>query len=135
MIYRENGENLSKRDAMQNKPGYSIFKNALYAWEGLVTAFKTETSFRLELFFGIFIFAAIVWLDIDFYAKSILVVTAMLIPIAELLNSAIENLVDLVTREHHPLAKNAKDMGAAAVLFAVLLHLGCWIAILCKEFC
>ena len=120
---------------MQNKPGYSIFKNANYAWEGLVTAFKTEISFKLELFFGFWIFLAIFMLDLDFYAKAILFVTAVLIPIAELLNSAIENLVDLVTREIHPLAKNAKDMGASAVLLAVLLHLGCWIAILCKEFC
>ncbi len=119
---------------MQNKPGYSIFKNARYAIEGVITAFATETSFRLEIFFGIWIFAAIALLELSFYAKLLLAVTAVLIPVVELLNSAIENLVDLVTREIHPLAKNAKDMGAAAVLLAVLLHLGCWIAILWQEY-
>ncbi len=115
---------------MRNQPRYSIFKNARYAIDGVVSAFKTETSFRLELFFGIFIFLSIVLLPIAFTLKLILSVTAVLIPIVELLNSAIENLVDLVTQQKHPLAKNAKDMGAAAVLFAVLLHLGCWVAVL-----
>ncbi len=119
---------------MQNKPAYSIFKNAQYAIEGVISAFKTENSFKLELFFGVLLTIAIVWLPLSFYGKMILFVTMIIIPIAELLNSAVENLVDLVTQEIHPLAKNAKDMGAAAVLFAVLLHLGCWIAILCKEF-
>jgi diacylglycerol kinase (ATP) len=119
---------------MRNQPKYSIFKNAKYAIDGVVSTFRTETSFKLELFFGFFIFIAIFTLPIDFYARSLLAVTAVLIPIIELLNSAIENIVDLVTQEKHPLAKNAKDMGAAAVLFAVLLHLGCWAAILYKVY-
>lgn len=119
---------------MRNQPKYSIFKNAKYAIDGVVSTFKTETSFKLELFFGFFIFIAIFLLPIDFYGKVILAVTAILIPIVELLNSAIENVVDLVTQQKHPLAKNAKDMGAAAVLFAVLLHLGCWIVILYEAF-
>ncbi len=118
---------------MQNKPKYSIFKNAFYAIEGVKTAFKTETSFKLELFFGLFIFIAIIMLPLPLASKLILFVTAVIIPIAELLNSAVENLVDLVTSDIHPLAKNAKDLGAAAVLFSVLLHLICWIVIIFSE--
>ncbi|HHD83519.1 MAG TPA: diacylglycerol kinase [Campylobacteraceae bacterium] len=120
---------------MRNKPGYSIFKNGSYALQGLLSAFKTETSFKLEIFFGILLTAAILVLNLPFYEKVLLFITLILIPVVELLNSAVENLVDLVTRETHPLAKNAKDMGAAAVLLTLLLHIGCWIAILCKEFC
>ncbi len=118
---------------MRNQPRYSIFKNARYAIDGVIAAFRMETSFKLELFFGIFLIAAILWLPISFYGKMVLVVTMILVPIVELLNSAVENVVDLATREIHPLAKNAKDMGAAAVLFSVLLHLGCWIAIIYRE--
>jgi len=118
---------------MRNQPGYSIFKNAFYAIEGVIAAFRMETSFKLELFFGVFLFAAIIWLPLSFYGKMVLIVTMVLIPIVELLNSAIENVVDLATQEIHPLAKNAKDMGAAAVLFALLLHLGCWIAVVVQE--
>jgi diacylglycerol kinase (ATP) len=118
---------------MRNQPRYSIFKNAKYAIDGVVAAFKMETSFKLELFFGIFLIVAIVWLPFTFYGKMVLMVTLVLIPIVELLNSAIENVVDLATKEIHPLAKNAKDMGAAAVLFSLLLHLGCWITIIYEE--
>ena len=118
---------------MRNQPKYSIFKNAFYAIDGVVAAFKQETSFKLELFFGVLLTIAIIWLPLSFYAKTVLIVTMVLVPIVELLNSAIENVVDLATQEIHPLAKNAKDMGAAAVLFAVLLHLGCWAAVIFKE--
>ena len=119
---------------MRNQPRYSIFKNALYAMDGVRAAFKMETSFKLEVFFGVLLTTAIIWLPMGFDAKMILMVTLILIMITELLNSAIENVVDLASPEIHPLAKNAKDMGAAAVLFSVLLHLGCWIVILVKEF-
>ena len=119
---------------MNNKPRYSIFKNSKYALDGFVHAFKTETSFKLELFFGIFIFIGITLFPFDLTHKLILLVTAFLIPIVELLNSAIENNVDLVTKEIHPLAKNAKDIAATAVLFSVILHLLCWVFILLDFF-
>ena len=115
---------------MNNKPKYSIFKNASYAIDGLVHAIKTESSFKLELLFGIPIFIAIFMIDFTLTHKLILAITAILIPIVELLNSAVENVVDLVTKEIHPLAKSAKDIGATAVLFSVILHISCWIILL-----
>ena len=45
-------------------------------------------------------------------------------------SSAIENIVDLCTKEIHPLAKNAKDIGSTAVMFTIGLHVVCWILIL-----
>ncbi len=115
---------------MNNKPKYSIFKNSMYAIDGLVHAIKTETSFKLELFFGFFIILGIIFFPFSLSYKLILLITLFIIMITELLNSAIENVVDLVTTEIHPLAKAAKDLGATAVLFAVLLHISCWIFIL-----
>jgi diacylglycerol kinase (ATP) len=115
---------------INNKPKYTIFKNASYAIDGLKHAFKTETSFKIELFLGIPIFLAIIMIDTTVTNKLILVVTALLVPIVELLNSAVENVVDLVTKEFHPLAKSAKDIGATAVLFSVILHITCWVVIL-----
>jgi diacylglycerol kinase (ATP) len=53
--------------------------------------------------------------------------------IAELLNSAVENAVDMVTKEFHPLAKAAKDIGATAVLFSVVLHLLIWALVIYEE--
>ena len=116
-----------------NKPKYTIFKNASYALQGLKTAFLNETSFKIELFLAIPIFLAIIMIDTTGTNKLILTSTAFLIAITELLNSAVENVVDLVTKEFHPLAKNAKDIGATAVLFSVVLHLICWITILLGE--
>ncbi len=118
---------------MRNKPNYSIFKNAKYAIDGFVTAFNGEVSFKLELFFGLFITLGIIFLPFTLFSKLILFITFVLILVVELLNSSIENIVDLVTKDIHPLAKNAKDIGATAVLFTVLLHIVCWVVIIYSE--
>jgi diacylglycerol kinase (ATP) len=116
--------------AINNKPKYTIFNNSRYAIEGLIHAIKTETSFKIELFIAVLFFLIIYFLPFELVYKLILIVTFVIILIVELLNSAIENVVDLVTKEIHPLAKSAKDIGATAVLFAILLHLLCWAIIL-----
>ncbi len=115
---------------MRNKPSYSIFKNAKYALDGVITAFDGEVSFKLELFFGFFITLGIVFLPLTLFSKLILFITMVLVMVVELLNSSIENVVDLVTSDIHPLAK---DIGAAAVLFTVVLHLVCWAVIVYSE--
>ena len=115
---------------MQNKPKYNLFKNTKYALDGLITAVKTESSFRLELFCAIFIIAGILYIDTTLTNKLILLVTGILVLIVELLNSAIENVVDLCTKEVHSLAKNAKDIGSTAVMFTITLHVCCWLVIL-----
>ncbi|HHH19843.1 MAG TPA: diacylglycerol kinase [Campylobacterales bacterium] len=111
---------------MNNKPKYTLFKNARYAWEGLVHAIKTETSFKIELGIAFIFFPLIYVLPFELFYKLVLIITYFMIMISELLNSAVENVVDLVTQEHQPLAKTAKDIGATAVLFSVILHLLCW---------
>ena len=115
---------------MNNKPKYHLFKNTKYALDGFVHAIKTESSFRLELLCAVFIIAGIFYIDVSITNKLILLVTGILVLIIELVNSAIENTVDLVTKEHHPLAKNAKDIGSTAVMFSIILHTVCWIVIL-----
>ena len=115
---------------MQNKPKYNLFKNTKYALDGLIIAIKTESSFKLELFCAIFIIAGILYIDTTLTNKLILLVTGILVLIVELINSAIENVVDLVTKEIHPLAKSAKDLGSTAVMFTISLHLICWLFVL-----
>ncbi len=115
---------------MNNKPRYTIFKNSKYAIEGLIYAIKNETSFKIELAVAVIFFPIIYFLDYELIYKLVLIVTFVLILIVELINSSIENVVDLATQEIHPLAKSAKDIGATAVLFAILLHLSCWVIIL-----
>jgi len=115
---------------MNNKPKYHLFKNTQYALEGLIHALKTESSFKLELLAGMIIIPVIFILDMETSSRLVLLVTAFLVLIVELLNSAVENVVDLVTTDIHPLAKSAKDIGATAVMFSISLHVICWGVIL-----
>ena len=115
---------------MNNKPKYHLFKNTRYAIDGFFYALKTESSFKLELFAAIFIMAGIVYIDTSLTNKLVLLVSGILVLIIELVNSAIENVVDLVTKDIQPLAKSAKDIGSAAVMFSVILHIICWVCIL-----
>ncbi len=115
---------------MQNKPKYNFFNNSKYAIDGLITAIKTESSFKLELFCSIFIAVGIIYIDTSLTTKLILLINGILVLIVALLNSAIENIVDLCTKEIHPLAKNAKDIGSTAVMFTIGLHVVCWVLIL-----
>ena len=110
-----------------NKPKYSLLKNSKYALSGLRITFKNEMSFKLEILVTIPILIAIYFIDFTIIEKSILVLTLLLTLIVELLNSAIENVVDIATMEYHLLAKNAKDMGAGAVFLSILAHIICWI--------
>jgi diacylglycerol kinase (ATP) len=115
---------------MNNKPKYHLFKNTTYALSGLKHVLKTESSFKVELFCAIFIIAGIILIDTSISNKLILLVSGILVLIIELVNSAIENVVDLVTKEYAPLAKTAKDIGSSAVMFSIILHVVCWIMIL-----
>jgi diacylglycerol kinase (ATP) len=114
---------------MNNKPKYTLFKNASYAVDGFIHAIKNETSFKLELIVALIVFPAIYFFPFELMYKLVLLVTYFMIMVAELLNSAVENVVDLVTTEIHPLAKAAKDIGATAVLFSVILHILCWLIV------
>jgi len=115
---------------INNKPKYHLFKNTSYALSGLKHVLKTESSFKLELFCAIFIIIGIIFIDASLTNKLILLITGILVLIVELINSAIENVVDLVTKEYAPLAKTAKDIGSSAVMFSILLHIACWVMIL-----
>ncbi len=117
-----------------NKPKYTLFKNASYALAGLIEVTKHEQSFKVQLL--LFVVANIVaWvLPIQFYQAAILSLSLFIPIMAELGNSAIERAVDLVTLEHHELAKRAKDAGAALVLLSLLLTGGIWIAVIIVSF-
>ena len=110
-----------------NKPKYSLFKNSKYALSGLRITFKNEMSFKLEILVAIPILIAIYFVEFTVIEKTMLLATLFLTLIVELLNSAIENVVDIATMEYHLLAKNAKDMGAGAVFVSISLHVICWI--------
>jgi diacylglycerol kinase (ATP) len=108
---------------MFNKPEHTLFKNTMYALNGLADIYQNERSFKLQVLVFI-ILSIIAWaLHVELIYKMILQVSLFLPLLAEIANSAIERTVDLVTSEYHIMAKKAKDAGAALV-FVSFVTLG-----------
>lgn len=111
---------------MHNKPDYHLFKNWGYANAGLVEVFKNDKSFKLQVFAFISMQIALWFITIELYLLVIMGLALFLPVIAELMNSAIERAVDLVTVEHHTMAMYAKDAGSAFVFVTIVLTLSIW---------
>ncbi|NKQ40428.1 MAG: diacylglycerol kinase [Sulfurovum sp.] len=119
---------------MTNKPKFNLFKNITYALAGMSEVLKSETSFKTQLAAIAVVGIVLLFVPLAFMSKCILFISTWLILLTEAINSAIERVVDLVTLEHHELAKQAKDIGAFAVLVAFTIVAMIWIAILYSEF-
>lgn len=98
-----------------------------YAMQGFWTALKTEAAFRQEFILGLALFVISFILPFTLAVRLILNSLWLLLLVAELFNSAIEAIVDLVTPEWHELAKRAKDMAAGAVLLILTAFFACWL--------
>lgn len=117
-----------------NKPKHSLFRNGKYALEGLVDITKNETSFKWQIFMFVTM-GVIAWvLPIKFQFSAMLFLSLFIPVIAEVANSAIERVVDLVTSEYHILAKQAKDAGASMVLLSLILTGFIWLSVLAVAF-
>ncbi len=91
-----------------------------HAYAGLAQAWKTEPNFRLEALIGLAALLLALWLGVS--PVPVLLAIGLVLGL-ELVNTAVEALVDLASPELHPLAKTAKDAAAAAVLLASLAAL------------
>lgn len=100
-----------------------VVKASLYSWDGLKSAFIKEEAFRLEVIALGLLMVILGLTPWPLWKKAALTAGFLLIPLTELLNSAVEDLCDLVCPERHPLVKNAKDKGSAAVLLAIMANL------------
>ncbi len=117
-----------------NKPKHNLFRNGVYALEGFVDIIKNETSFKWQLLM-LFVMGIVAWsLPVSFTVSSILFISLFIPILAEVINSAIERVVDLVTQDYHILAKQAKDVGATIVLLSLIVTLLIWFATLAVAF-
>lgn len=113
-----------------NKPKYTLFKNTTYALAGLVDITKNESSFKLQILLFL-VMNIVTWnLDLAFHLQAILSLSLFIPIMAEVTNSSIERVVDLVTLEYHELAKRAKDAGATLVFLSLILTGAIWAAVL-----
>lgn len=97
---------------------------------GLGHAWRHEAAFRHELWLLAAGTAIALWLDVPLAARAALIAPLVLVLVIELLNSAIEAVVDLASPEHHELAGRAKDLASAAVMVALTIAGATWIGVL-----
>ena len=106
-----------------------ILKAAVWSMQGLVAAWLHESSFRLEVYLFV-VLAPLGWWLGETPVERVLLIGAMLLVLSmELLNSAVEAVIERYGPEFHELAGRAKDMGSAAVFVLMMNVLLTWGAI------
>ncbi|CAC9545715.1 Diacylglycerol kinase (EC 2.7.1.107) [uncultured Gammaproteobacteria bacterium] len=111
--------------------GLKRISNAFgFSMQGLKICYQSEVAFRQELWFGVVLISLAFWLKESDIERVLLIAPVFLVLIVEVLNSAIESVVDRIGDEYHALSGAAKDMGSAAVWLSLVLVLITWIIIL-----
>ncbi len=99
----------------------NLFLSFKYAWAGVCYAFVTQRNFRIHTFVGIFAVSMGAFLQIEAVEMAIIAMTCAIVMVLELVNTAIEAVVDLTVKQnYHELAKIAKDCAAGAVLIGAI---------------
>ena len=118
-------------DEYKGKQGLTRLINALgYSRDGLRAAWQNEAAFREEVLLAAVTIPLGLWLGGTGIEKALLVGSILFVLIVEILNSAVEAVVDKASPEKHELAKRAKDMGSAAVLLSLLNAAVIWACVL-----
>ena len=113
-----------------SKPGKTgvarVIAATRYSFSGLRAAWRFESAFRQETTLTALLLPIALWLGTTAVERALLIAVLGIVLITELLNSAVEAVVDRVGEEHHALAGRAKDMGSAAVFISLVLTLVTW---------
>ncbi|WP_253381112.1 diacylglycerol kinase [unidentified bacterial endosymbiont] len=111
-----------------------IIKAASYSWKGFHAAWANEAAFRQESIVALVAVVVACFLDVDAITRVLLIGSVLLVMIVEILNSAIEAVVDRIGSDFHELSGRAKDMGSAAVLLAMIIAAITWVTLLWSHF-
>ena len=104
-----------------------IYKAFFYSLSGFNLAFRDEAAFRQELVLVIILSPVCLLMPLPVWLKAMILFSHLLILIVELLNTAIESIVDMASPDFHLDAKKAKDTGSSAVLLSLVLAGGLWL--------
>ena len=105
----------------KSKPGLvRIWRALLYSFAGLTSAFRNESAFRQELVLAAVLIAIAVALPASLVQIALLIHSVLFVLVVELLNSSVEAAVDRISFDDHALAKQAKDIGSAAVFVSLV---------------
>jgi diacylglycerol kinase (ATP) len=120
------------------KPGHTGITHLIHSTrcsvKGLKAAFQHEAAFRQELFLCLLLIPAAFWLGQTTVERLLLIGSCMLVLIVELVNSAIEAVVDRIGPELHELSGRAKDIGSAAVFIALAFPGIVWLSLAYDRF-
>ncbi|MBF0418059.1 MAG: diacylglycerol kinase [Magnetococcales bacterium] len=112
------------------KPGATgltrVIHAAGYSWLGFQAAWRHEAAFRQELIGVMLLMPFGFWLGGNAVQRSLLLGSLLVVLIVELLNSAVEAVVDRIGPERHPLSGRAKDLGSSAVFVSLALAVLIW---------
>ena len=106
----------NKRIAEPTKGQQGVARSFNQAYRGLVYSVRTQRNMRIHVVVAALVLISSLLVGVSTLEMAALVLVIMLVFVAEMLNTALEFAVDLVTKEYHPLAKLAKDVSAGAVL-------------------
>jgi len=118
---------------LRNQPKYNFFKNTTYALNGLKDIIQNESSFKIELILACILIPILLLVDISLTEKLFMFISLMGVLIAEAINSSIERVVDLVTLEHHNMAKRAKDVGSTVVFLSITTCSIVWLIVIANN--
>lgn len=107
-----------------------VYHATRHSVAGLAAAFRHESAFRQECAAAVVMLPAAFLLGRGWVEVALLAGSVVMVLIVELLNSAVETVVDRVSPDLHPLSKRAKDIGSAAVMLALLTCAALWVAAL-----
>ncbi len=107
-----------------------ILKASRYSWQGLRAAYRHEEAFRQETWLCLVLLPLGLYLGEGGVEKALLVASVLLLPLVEILNSALEAAIDRIGDEHHELSGRAKDMASAAVAIAITILALTWLLVL-----
>ena len=121
-------------DGSDGKPGATGLVRILdalgYSLAGLGAAWRHEAAFRQEVLLCVVLAPLGLWLGSDGVERALLLASLLLVPVVELVNSAVEAAVDRHGPERHPLSGRAKDAASAAVLGAIVVACLTWLLVL-----
>lgn len=118
---KNNQSSSHQESPFKGKTGVRRLINAFgYSMDGFKAAYQHEDAFRQEVWLSLVLIPLAFYLEAEALHRILMVGSVLLVMIVELLNSAVEAVVDRVSIERHALAKRAKDIGSAAVLLALI---------------
>ncbi len=118
------------REGLRPKGASRLRLATLNSLRGLKHCYYSEAAFRQEIWAACVLVPLALWWGRTGVERTLLVGSVLLVMIVELLNTAVEVVVDRISNEHHHLSGFAKDLGSSAVLFALLLAALTWALVL-----